>query len=524
MYQTIKTCFNHILIVCMFAGFFAGNIQAAEHDPFDAIVRISKNKGTIYELLKDISEQSGYLLIYDSRIIDNDTKVKIKKGNYSLREAIYLITGNKELQLDLSGEYIMLRRNDKQTTAIINDNTPPEDEEQVTIFTIGGKLLDAETKEAVTFASVGIINTFLGTITNREGDFRLVVPDSLLNKKVRFSHIGYESIEIDLTLLKGEVVDLELKPVVVPLSEVVVSGARPEPLLIDMLNNRPANYASEPVSLTTFYREGIDHNNKNIDITESVLHVYKTGYKRNATFDHVKLIKKRRVENRSLIDTIFPKMRSGINSCLVLDIIKELPEFIAPEKEAQYNYSYAGSTVIDNRPVSILSFRQKERINDPLYSGHIYIDNEKKALVEVRFEINPKFADKATNMFIDRKPVGIRINLQQAQYIVSYKLSDDGFFYINHVRGDLRFKIRKNRQLFNSAIHLWFEMVTCDIVTKDVQNIPISERLSKTRIFAETKHDYDKNFWGNFNIILPEETLKENIIKNLNEIVITTVD
>ena len=522
MYQTIKTCFNHILIVCMFFSFFAVNIQAVEHDPFDTLVRISKNKGTIYELLKDISKQSGYLLIYDSRIIDNDIKVKIKKGNYSLRDAIYLITGDNELRLDLSGEYIMLRRGEKQTITIINDDT--SDEKQDSIFTIGGKLSDTETKEAVTFASVGIINTFLGTITNREGDFRLVVPDSLRNRKVRFSHIGYESIEIDLALLKGEVVDLELKPVVVPLNEVVVSGVRPEPLLNDMLNNRQANYSSEPVSLTTFYREGIDHDNKNIDITESVIQVYKTGYKRNAASDHVKLIKKRRVENRFLMDTIFPKMRSGVNSCLVLDIIKELPEFIAPDKDTQYKYSYAGRTVIDNRQVNIISFRQKEYINDPLYTGHIYIDNEKKALVEVRFEINPKFADKATNMFIDRKSPAIRINLQQARYIVSYKLSDDGFFYINHVRGDLRFKLRKRRQLFNSAIHLWFEMVTCDIVTKDVQNIPLNERLSKTRIFSETKHDYDKNFWENFNIILPEEALKENIIKNLNEIVITAGD
>ena len=519
MYQTIKTCSNQILIVCMLLSLFTANIQAIEHDPFDTIVRITKSKGTRYELLKDISEQSGFMLIYDSRIIDNDKKAKVTKGEYSLRDAIYLITGDKELRLDLSGEYILLRRSDNEIVTTIKDSI--RDEKHKENFTIGGKLSDAETKEAVSFASAGIANTFLGTITNREGDFRLVVPDSLRNHKVRFSHIGYESMEIDLALLEGEVIDLKLKPVTFPLNEVVVSAPRPEPLLNDMLNNRPSNYASDPVLLTAFYREGIDHNGRNIDITESVLQVYKAGYKRNSSFDHVKLIKKRRVENRLRTDTIFPKMRSGINSCLVLDIIKELPEFIAPDKDTQYGYSYAGRTVIDNRPVSIISFRQKEYYNDPLYTGNIYVDDEKKALVEVHFEINPKLADKATHMYIDRKSTGIKINLQQAQYIVSYKLSDDGFYYINHIRGDLRFKIRKRRQLLNSALHLWFEMVTCNITTKDVKNIPINERLSKTRIFSETKHDYDKNFWDNFNIILPEEALKENIIKNLNEIVIT---
>ena len=517
MRKTIKTYFHYILIVCMFLSFTTVNIQAVEYDPLDAIIRISKNRGTVYELLKDISKQSGYLLIYDSSIIDNDMNVKIAKGEYSIRNAIRLIADNKELRIDLSGEYILLRLGDKQVVTEIEDIT--SDEKQKINFTIGGRLLDAESDEAITFASVGVMNTFLGTITNREGDFRLVLPDSLRNYKVRFSHIGYERLEIDLALLEGEVIGLKLKPVVFVLDEAVVSIVRPEPLLNDMLNNIPSNYASEPVYLTTFYREGVNYNERNIEITESVLQLYKTGYKRKSESDHVKLIKKRSVKNSIKRYDTFPKMRSGINSCLLLDIIKEMPEFITPNENTQYNYSYVGRTVIDDRKVNIISFRQKEMINDPLYTGRIYIEDEKKALVEVRFEVNPKFIDKATHTYIDRKPKEIRVELQQAQYIVSYRLSDNGYYYINHIRGDLRFKMRERRQLLSSAVHIWFEMVTCDIVTEDVKSIPINKRLSKTQIFSETKHDYDKNFWENFNIILPEEVLKENIIKNLSEIV-----
>ena len=51
-------------------------------DTFDVVVRIVKNRGTVYELLKDISGQSGYLFIYDSQIIENDKVVKIAKGAY----------------------------------------------------------------------------------------------------------------------------------------------------------------------------------------------------------------------------------------------------------------------------------------------------------------------------------------------------------------------------------------------------------------------------------------------------------
>lgn len=502
----------------MLLPFLTTNIQAIEHGMPDKTVRISKNKGTIYELLKDISEQSGYLFIYDSQIIDNDQKVKIAKGEYSLCDAIYLITGNNQLQIDLSGTYILLRLAENQTQKKTEYNTPIQ---QNIHFTIGGSLFDQETGDVIIFASVRILNTSTGTVTNQDGNFQLVVADSLQNHKVRFSHIGYESREIDLTLLKNNSISLGLTPQTISLEEVVVNVVNPKQVLDDMLHSRTTNYASEPVYLTTFYREGIDHNDRNIDLTESVLQVYKTGYDKDVTNDQVKLIKKRRILNRLETDTIFPKMRSGIKSCLILDIIKELPEFITPDKETPYTYSYTGKSTIDDKMVHIISFQQKEQIPEPLYAGKLFIEVESKALVEVRFEVNPKLVNKATHTFIDKKNAKLKINLQQASYIVSYKPSDNDLYYINHIRGDIRFKIRRKKHLFSSPLNFWFEMATCDIKTKNVKPFPQNERISTTRIFAETKHSYDKNFWNNFNIILPEENLKNTIIHNLHEVLVT---
>ena len=521
MIQAHLSCFRRILFICMLSIFTVAYIWAAEHDKLDEIVRISKNKGTVYELLKDISIQSGFFFIYDSQIIDNDKKVKITKGNYSLRDAIYLIAGNNNLQIDLSGEYILLRVADKKARTNIEEISSKKEE---THFSIGGRLFDSATGEPVAFASAGLLHTSIGTITNLDGEFKLVIPDTLQNLKVRLSHIGYKSQEIDVPLLKEGFVSIEMNPQIVSLHEVVVNAVNPVSTINEMLKNRESNYSAEPVHLTTFYREGIDHNNLNTDLTESILHVHKTGYNKNALNDQVKLIKKRRVTNRVRTDTIFPKMRSGINSCLILDIIKELPVFLTPDETIQYKYSYVGKNSLDNRIVNIISFQQKENIMEPLYSGELFIEEGNKALVEVRFEINPRFTNQATNMFVDKKSSGLRINLQYARYIVSYKPSDDGLYYVNHVRGDLQFKIRHKKRLSGSPLNFWFEMVTCKVDTENNNPFRQKERISTTRIFAETKHDYDKNFWENFNIILPEEKLKENIIQNLNDIIITVTE
>ena len=87
-------------------------------------------------------------------------------------------------------------------------------------------------------------------------------------------------------------------------------------------------------------------------------------------------------------------------------------------------------------------------------------------------------------------------------------------YYINHVRGDLYFKIKKRKQLFSSfPLHTWFEMVTCKIETDNVSRFDHNERLSVHTIFAETPFVYDKSFWEDFNVIPPEKELSEAIEK-----------
>jgi hypothetical protein len=287
-----------------------------------------------------------------------------------------------------------------------------------------------------------------------------------------------------------------------------------------MLSQKEKNYSLAPAYLTSFYREGIEHKRRNIDLTEAVLQVYKTGIRYDSNYDQVKLIKKRRSTNQQMNDTIFPRMKSGINSCLVLDIIKEIPEFFDPASTSLYTYTFNGITTIDNRLVNIITFRQKPFVKEPLYTGDLYIEVESKALVEIRFEMNPQHVNKATNYFIARKTRDLNLTLQEAKYIVSYKPSTDGIYYINHIRGDITFKVRKRNHLISSPLHFWFEMVTCKIDTEDVRAFQRNERLLPNMIFAETKHPYDQNFWDNFNLILPEERLKETMINNLNEVII----
>ena len=82
-------------------------------------------------------------------------------------------------------------------------------------------------------------------------------------------------------------------------------------------------------------------------------------------------------------------MKSGIYSCLVLDLMKQLPEFLDPSPDSPYTYAHTDITVVDDRLANVISFEQRKSINDPLYRGQIYIDMENNALLRVDFEVNP---------------------------------------------------------------------------------------------------------------------------------------
>ena len=78
-------CF--ILHFSLFIFFLAGSARADGGDVLDRIVRLPGMKGTVYALLGKVSEQSGYLFIYDSKVIHNDSVVRVRKQECSVRQA-----------------------------------------------------------------------------------------------------------------------------------------------------------------------------------------------------------------------------------------------------------------------------------------------------------------------------------------------------------------------------------------------------------------------------------------------------
>lgn len=486
-------------------------VMADGKDVLDRMVDLPRIKGTVYSLLGMISERSGYLFVYDSKIIENDATVRVNAGKRTIRQAVFDVIGNKKMTLTVVRNHILITL--PQRTGPI----PPFQQLAVgvsTYFTINGTLLDKQTGLPISNAGVFVRGTSIGSITNQSGKFKLHLPNSLKSASVAFTHIGYVAQELGAALLLGRDNVLSLEPKVVPLQEFLFRMVDPEKLLNEVLDKRAENYSNEPIYLTTFYREGVQLKNKFQSMSEAVFKVYKPSFS-SLDIEEVKLLKMRNIDNRKKRDSLQVRISAGIQSCLLLDVIKNLPNFLLLDREDHpYIYTSGGVTYLDGRNVNIVNFKPKRFISEPLFCGELYIDSENSALLQARFEVQPRNIKKLASAFVVRQTRGTRLIPQKVAYTVSYT-PWEGKYYINHIRGDLYFKNKPRRFLASSSnIHSWFEMVTCKIDLGKVVPFPRAERLSPRTIFADTDYKFDEVFWEGFNIIPLDESISK-IIENV---------
>lgn len=476
-----------------------------EADKLDQVVIFPKNKATVYSLLNIITEQSKLLFIYDSNVIDNEKRIKLSSRQCSIREALMQIADGSNINIDVIGNHILLSK--PKTSA------PPEKTIELPnpeiVATIGGELVDAQTNLPIPYAIVGIVGSSVGTITNQEGAFRLVIPTDVKEKDVRFSHIGYEEQQIGWSDVKSKSLHIALVPRAVQIEEIVISASDPLKLMQEVERSRLSNYYKDAMGLTTFYREGMYYNNKFRSLTEAVFKVHKSSFRSLFGSDQVKLLKMRRLSDYKKGDTLIAKMSAGVDACLRLDLVKEMPDFLKPSKESPYRYTYIEKTIVEGRPAHIVHFEQRKEIADPLFCGNIYIDEESKAVVQIDMEIFPPRIKEATDMYVERQTSDMRLTTKKVAYTISYKQWNDKY-YINHIRGDLYFKVNKRRSLFRSSeLHSWFEMLSCKMDTTEVEPIKRNERLPTRTILSDTPYTYDESFWGAYNTIPLEEEITQ---------------
>ncbi|PWE00823.1 carboxypeptidase-like regulatory domain-containing protein [Marinilabilia rubra] len=396
--------------------------------------------------------------------------------------------------------------------------SPEEEEQQIDTLNyvlLRGSVEDQDNGDPLAFATVAIEGSNIATVSNSKGNFSLKVPKDMTNEKIRISFIGYEKQYVPVSAFRNGRHTVELKMITVPLVEVSVFPSDPNLLIRAVLNRRDENYLTEPTKMTAFYRETIKKGWSYVSLSEAVVEVYKHSYE-NPREDRVKLEIGRKSTDYDKLDTLAFKLQGGPYTATMLDIMKDPYLLFDHEMIDYYNFKISNITRIEDRTIYILSFEQKPNVRIPLFYGKLYIDTQNLAVTRAIFNMNTEDRDEVARMFIRKKPFGARVFPTEASYIVNYRQNEDGKWYFGYSRGQASFRVKWRRKLFNTNYHTTLEMAVTDWDVTEDKPFRGSDRLKINAIMEDEVSGFsDPDFWGDYNVIEPEQPI-ESIIKKIN--------
>ena len=492
--------------ILLFVFMLGSNLTFGQESILDQKIKLKDQNSSVYEVLNQISDQTGYYFIYDSKLVNSDRIVKITSDTKSLNDFLKEIVNDGSLKFKVIEKHILICKDDHKTELPITSS--PTKADSVKFLTIKGKILDSQSKNPLPFVTVGLMEVNLGTITNYDGNFTFKLPASLINSSLVISHLGYKTQQLPIKLLIAKKNEILMEVNYISIQEVIIRNVDSREVIKKVYQNRQINYYQQPVYFTSFYREGVLKGSKYLNYSEAVVKIYKTSYIKSIESDQVKLFRSRKVINVDQKDTIVLKLKGGLHSCLALDLIKNTPDFIDPQFIDSYNFTKVDIVSINSRNAYAITFEQKENVIEPLYKGTLYIDIESYALINAEFEINPKYVKDTDYLFVLKKSRKYRVTPEKICYSVSYNCIN-GKYYINHIRGDLTINYKKRYHIFSDNFHAFLELATSQIDTLNVQKFSRDEVVKTNTIFVDSKFSFDETYWGDYNVIVPEEKLSQ---------------
>ncbi len=357
---------------------------------------------------------------------------------------------------------------------------------------VRGTVVDSITMTPISYASVGVKALGIGTITNQEGKFRLVLPNVEAKKEFTVNYLGYKPLTI---LLKNglNVMNCKLVPAPGEIREVIIM---PEDTLRNLLRQAfraiPKNYPTKPTSYEGFYREVQKANDTlYLNFTEAVLEVYKQTYGDNPNFGQIRVIKSRK-NNFPGLDTINnTRFYGGPFLPITLDFVFSHSNFINPKQFKHFRYWFRDTKVIDGNDVFIIGFEHK---NDSI-KGLLYLD--KKTLAYVGVEMHKK---QNVRFFLHNYRHG------DADVKVSYIKYKDKW-HISYVTYN---STGYNTEL-NKKVYLTDEYVTTLVRTDSVIPISFQQEFAPLDILSIKANDYSTSDWKDYNIIQENSAIATQI-------------
>ena len=371
-------------------------------------------------------------------------------------------------------------------------------------ITVSGKVIDKETKEPLTFASIGLKGKSIGTISNLQGEFDFHLPNEFRNDFLTINMLGYKTYEAPIwTLLDSRELIIEIEKSPFLLDEVVIIDTLTGGDILQIALSRvEQNYPMTPFLMYGFYRDLKKIGGTYISLLEAAVKIYDEDYKeprnKNKLRERVALQEVRRsVGYSSRFTTYFDN--DNLLEVLLLHNSVRYRHF--PHEQSFFEkISRLKDSYFDGKEIFILSHKGD-------YNLTVHVEKETYAIMHIEYE------EKGEDELIKKRGLESRlINTKRVNNFKKY----DGKYYLNYIAVDSKvnwYDIKTHELKFETELQQ--TLLINEVLPNAIGRINSNQRM-KTYGLQYQYPPYNKEFWESYNMI-KESPLDQKIIQDLEK-------
>ncbi|MEM6321367.1 MAG: carboxypeptidase-like regulatory domain-containing protein [Bacteroidota bacterium] len=364
-----------------------------------------------------------------------------------------------------------------------------------------GKLLDAERKAPLPFASIYLKGTAIGTVSNMEGAFTFIVPEAFKKDTVILSMIGYNSVKKAVKdFEKNEPIVLEER--IFALDEAVVTGKR-LPAAKDIVKKAyrsiTTNYASENYILEGFVRDLQIEDSTYVELLECAIKM-RYSPKKERQMPQIELV----ALKQSYVTNKHPWNNQWERKNAIIDLVED--DFIRFDYgpiQAKKKWKYQIESIV---PFGEKLVYKINATNVPFYTAQLFIDTESYAFVKIdysRTATPKKYYKRRLANGQQEKLYNIVFEYQElnGKWYLKYQKEEDVWEIFEGPEGDeLLFTKYPKKELFINKV-----------ITEATDEHPFTDNLDITISVEGQAKPYNPDFWKYYNF--PAKTKAQSRIE-----------
>ncbi|HSD14215.1 MAG TPA: carboxypeptidase-like regulatory domain-containing protein [Flavobacterium sp.] len=360
-------------------------------------------------------------------------------------------------------------------------------------------LKDYETNLPIEDASITVLNTNQGLVSNMEGVFKLSLDKP---SKIKISHASYKTITVNSASLKLKENIIYMDRNTKILEEVIITTKHPQEILKKLVENS-SDKLTIPVNLKIYVREFFKKNDKYTSFNDGLLNFYIQGRPTSVKTDIL-------VEQNRFYGLINDEVDESTLGYNLNDIIGNYYEFKylnkVVEAYSKKKYDYEIKTYPNNEDYYLMNIRPLPNIDGYYPDFFIVYDYKKNIIIEINSSVlTERYEFKGVTDFLV-----IKGKIFNSVFNATYKY-DGKNYYLSSSKEEIGFKTT-NKKKEEERIEVKNYLVTTNFSKKPV---PYDKSdVYKEKSLFNKRNTILTNYWEFDSGLTPTEEEKQ-IIESL---------